>query len=201
MPRKTTILLYDGDDMERLAELRREVSIAERFADEAEREAEGATRRIGDDTAAAVTEAKAAVKAKRDAYDAFVDEAAERAEEWEIHAIGHEDFRQLLRDHPPRKVPKEGGEGEVTHSDDEFFDVNTETFPKALLGFVDPDDEDHRTVHAPFGSVAALQKRLRRLSAGEFDSLWVAAFSLNNGAIGDPKASVFSPGGPRSDET
>jgi len=208
MPRKTTILIYDGDDMERLADLRREVDIAERYVDNLKTRLEDVAsqspRRLGDDAPPAserVEEAEQKAQEARDAYDAFVDEAAERAEEWEIHAIGHEDFRKLLRDHPPRKVPKEDGEGEVTHSDDEVFDVNTETFPKALLGFVDSDDEDHRTVHEPFGSVGVLQKRLRRLSAGEFDSLWVTAYSLNNGAIGDPKASVFTPGGPRFDET
>lgn len=196
MPRKATIPIYDGDDFERLAELRREVDIAERNA----QSDQGASPRIGDDV-----DTSAEVRRARQAFAAAVDEASERAEMWVLHPIGHEEFRQLLRDHPPRKVKETGEDGqerEVAHADDSGWDVNAETFPKALLTFVDPDDETIRTVAQPeFDSVAALRKRIKRLSVGEFDSIWVAAFVLNNGGIADPKASPYYDGVPRSDET
>lgn len=193
MPRKTTILIYDGDDMERLADLRREVEIAKR---QAEQES-GVPLREGDDLPA-VAERQAEA-----AYESFVDEAAERAEAWELHAIGHEAFRELLREHPPRKVVEsvDGKDVEVTHPDDAGWDVNTETFPKALLTFVDPDDEDHRTVAAPFESAGTLQKRLRRLSSGEFDSLWAAALMMNSAGIVDPKAAISWRADPKSSAT
>ena len=197
MPRKTTIPIYDGDDFERLSELRREVEIAERKA----ASLSDAPRRFGDLPAASSDE----VQAAKDAYDAFVDEAAERAEMWVLHPIGHAEFRQLLKDHPPRKVPEADTDGkshEVTHPEDAGWEFNVETFPKALLEFIDPDDDDIRTVVEPkFDTVAALRKRLKRLSVGEYDSIWAAAYMLNNGAVADPKASRFSPAGPRSDET
>jgi hypothetical protein len=187
MSRKTTILIYDGDDFERLAELRREVDVAERQAINAP------PLRMGDDPADPAQEAKAA-------YDAAVDEAAERAEEWEIHPIGHEEFRALLKDHPPRKVDGEDGK-QVDHPDDETIGVNTETFGKALLLFVDGEDPEVRTIVRPELDPTALRKRLKRLSAGEFDSIWVAAFFLNNGAVTDPKLSKFSAATPRSSAT
>src|SRR5690349_15962520 len=108
MSRKATIPIYDGDDFERLAELRREVDIAERkVLTESARETVAAPRRAGDEISNPVAEAERAAQAARDAFDAFVDEASERAETWVIAPIGHEEFRALLREHPPRKVDGE----------------------------------------------------------------------------------------------
>lgn len=184
MPRKTTIYLYDGDDFERLSELRRKVEIAERRAEQAAR----APRRFGD------SPADDGVQQAKDAYDAAVDEAAERAESWVLQAIGHEEFRELLKAHPARKVTEgEGDEArEVTHPEDAGFDVNTESFGKALLRFADDDDTDHRTILEPALTGKALEKRLRRLAAGEFDTLWIAAYQLNLGGVADPKLDRFS---------
>jgi hypothetical protein len=189
MPRKT-ITIYDSDDFERLGELRTEVSIAEREALSAKTPA-----RFGDDIPDAVRLAK-------DAYDAFVDEAAARADAWELHSIGHEAWRDLVAAHPPRKVKTEDDPPkEVDHPEDAPFGVDTETFGKALLTFVDPDDDEHRTI-AKIGDMVPtdLAKRLRRLSVGQFDTLWVTAFYLNTGGVADPKATRYSTG-PRSDDS
>lgn len=166
-PRSASVVLYHGGDIERIAELHRAVERAERVA-----EAEADVARAGDDSPAA--EAK-------EAYAAFVAEAAERAEVWTLEAIGHEEFRQLLTDHPPRR------EGDEVNAGDAMFGVNTQTFPKALLLFVDPEDDEIRTVTDPADDLA---KRLKRLSAGEFDTLWVRAFMLNTAGVADPKASL-----------
>ena len=187
MTRKAIIPIYNGDDFERLAELRREVDVTERLA------ATASPLRLGDEASSDVQDAK-------DAYDKFVDEAAERAEEWEIQPIGHEEFRELLKQHPPRKVTGEDGK-ESDHPDDEGLGVNFETFGKALLLFVDPEDAEIRTIVRPDLDPAALRKRVKRLSQGEFESIWVTAYFANTGAVSDPKLSRFSPAGPRSSET
>ena len=201
MPRKATIYLYDGDDMERMADLRRAVDIAERQAETASLPMV-VPRRLGDDEPeSSATAQETAAQEARDAFDAFVDEAVERAEAWELHAIGFEEFRTLLKNHPPRKVSEmvDGEERETTDPEDVYmgpngrFEINSETFPKALLLFVDPDDVEHRTVHAPFTDAEALRKRVRRLSAGEFESLWFAAYTLNEGGVADPLALRYSP--------
>lgn len=204
---KATIPLYQDDDFERLADLRREVSIAERhLAQERMNAAEDnmGTARAGDDVPDKVRLAEAALDTARAAFAAFVDEASERAEMWSLKPIGHEEFRKLLKDHPPRKVFEGEGDDrkEVDHPDDEQWDVNTETFPKALLLFVDPEDEEVRTVVEPkFDSEAAFRRRVKRLSEGEFQSLWVTAYMANKGGVSDPKSDPSYAATPRSIET
>lgn len=204
---KATIPLYQDDDFERLADLRREVSIAERHLAQKRLDAAEAAMgpaRAGDDEPDGVRLAREALQAAQDAFDAFVDESSERAEMWSLKPIGHEEFRRLLKDHPPRTVFEGEGDDrkEVDHPDDAEWDVNTETFPKALLLFVDPDDEEIRTVVEPkFDSEAAFRRRVKRLSEGEFQSLWVTAYFANKGGAGDPKSGRFSPATQRSIET
>ncbi len=207
MPRKANIPIYDGDDFEAMRDLRLEVSIAERKL-EAVLLSEGkgrAAARLGDDDPDAIREAGEAVQRAQDAYDAFVDEAAGRAEMWVLTTIGHAEFRELLKQHPPRKETikdSDGKEIEVPHREDAPFGVNTETFPAELLLYVDEDDDELRTVLEPaFDDVKALKRRVKRLAAGEFDSLWIAALELNRGGIADPKLGRFSPTSERSDET
>lgn len=176
-----TVPIYQDQDMERLVDLRREVDIAERYA-----KSGTPSPRMGDDEADPVVAAK-------EAFDAFVLEAAERAEIWKLETIGHEEFRALLRAHPPRTETDDKGV-ETLVPEDQGFDVNTETFPKALLLFVDPEDEEIRTVVAPkFDSEAALRRRVKRLSAGQFDTLWVMALSINRNLVSDPLDGRFSP--------
>lgn len=201
MTRRATISIYDGDDFERLADLRREVTIAERRLAAVEREDTTEAARAGDAEPDRAQQARAAVEAARDAFDAFVDDAAQRAEEWVLEPIGHAEFRQLLKDHPPRKNVADDGT-ETIEPDDELYGVNVETFPKAILTFVDPDDDQIRTVAAPaFDTEAALRRRIKRLAAGELETMWMAAYELNARGITDPKATKFSPTTPRSNET
>ena len=199
MSRKISIPLYDGDDFDRLSELRREIDIAERKAELPF--LPGSPRRLGD--LGDETVARAEVKRAKAAFSEAVDEAAGRAETWVLEAIGHEEFRDLLAAHPPRKVTEtvDGEDREVTHPDDAGWEVNTQTFPRALLEFVDPEDDEIRTVAEPALDPVALRRRIKRLSAGEFDTLWVAAHELNAGRVADPKASASYVGGQRSDET
>lgn len=190
---RRSVPIYADDDDERLYQLRTQVEVAAR---KAASERQGAPLRVGDEATDPeyLTEAKAA-------YDAFVDEAANRAEWWIVETIGHEEFRDLLKSHPPRKIDGEDGK-QVTHPDDQEWGVNTETFGKALLLFVDPEDPEIRTVVEPDLDAAVLRKRVKRLAAGDFDKLWKTAYSLNeSGASVDPKLSRFSPITSTSSET
>lgn len=194
---KATVPIYADDDFERMAELRMEVSIAERRYDAAKEDvanSSAAFRRAGDDETDSTQETKAALESAQQEFNEFVDAASERAEKWVLETIGHEEFRDLLKAHPPRKVHEGEGDDrkEVTHSDDVGWDINTETFPKALLLFVDPEDADHRTIVEPtFETPEARAKRVRRLSEGQFGSMWSIAYTANKGGVADPKLARF----------
>lgn len=201
MPKKTIPIMADAD-MERLAELDAAVKIAVANV----RAAESEPRRFGD-----ALPDQAAVQEAQAAFDAFLDEASKRGESWELSSIGHEEFRNLLREHPPRMVEKTAEDGTVTSEPDPIDDlwgVNTETFPKALLLFSDVDDAEIRTITELkvgrkniAGDQLALLKRFKRLSQGQFEKLWTEAYALNKQGVTDPKLARFSSATPRSTET
>ena len=198
---KITVPIYADGDRERLRELEAAVEVAKRNA----KAKAGVSARGGD----AVPDAE--VTAAEAAFDAFVDEAASRAEGWGLDHIGFREFRKLLKDHPPRttiETAPDGSTKEKTDPIDEAWGVNTEEFPEKLLLFVDEEDPEIRTVvELKQGNVniaknaEKLRKRVRRLSEGQFDSLWTQAFLLNKAGVNNPKLERFSPATPRSNET
>ena len=214
MPKKTVPILVDGDQ-ERLDELDRAVQVAARKAQAVALRAKasaGTPLRGGDEIPAEeITKAEASLQAAQDAFDAFLDEAAERAEDWILESIGHEEFRDLLKDNPIRTITttkEDGSTSEEIDPEDKAWGVNTETLPKLLILFADPEDPDIRTVaEVKVGRTniakdpAALRKRVKRLSAGQFEKLFAEALLLNRAGVSDPKFNRFSPITPRSDET
>lgn len=180
-PRRSSVVLYHGDDLERIAELRRAAERADRLA-----EAEAGSARAGDDSSSAEAWQE---------YREFVEQASERADVWVVEAIGHEEFTDLLEAHPPR------GEGDDANPEDAQFGVNTKTFPRALLTFVDPEDDEIRTIAEPALEPTELRRRLKRLSVGEFDTLWVRAFMLNTSGVADPKGDPSWAGSPSANVT
>lgn len=199
-PRTTTVVIYQGDDLSTLSELRTAATIAERKAQVDLNLAQArarldAPRRAGDPTPEDPQVAyDEAVKPSQDAYDAFVDEAAERATVVTLQAIGRKGFRALMLEHPPRTtetVDEDGTKQEKVHEDDAQWGVNTETFPDALLAY---EEDDDRTLLEPeFESGKQRQKWLDRLAEGDFEKLWATAYQLNRAVGADPKASRFSP--------
>lgn len=170
-PRTTSVVIYQGDDLERLAELRRAVTRAEAAA-------VGAPLRGGDEVPGQV---------EKDAYDTFVDEAAGRAVQVDMQTIGSTRFADLMLAHPPRMVEAE--DGQVVHEDDEPFGVNTLTFGKALLSYRD----DKRTIVSPDLSDDDLSEFLNdECSDGDVERLWTAAYYLNRTPGADPKDTRFS---------
>ena len=200
-PRTATVVIYQGDDLAALGEAHREAQVAERVADEARDHARRAAAsgrssaaRIGDDdetTAQAeekADEAEARMQEKRDAYQALVADAAERAVEVELRAIGSKRFGALLAAHPPRMV-KDGDDGMKVHEDDEVARVNTLTFPEALLRYLDPEDREKRTIVAPEMSAKALGDFLDdEVEFADLERLWQTAYNLNKAMSADPKA-------------
>lgn len=163
-PRTATIVLYQGDDMARLAELAR-----------AKEQAAGGNR--ADD---------GAIEAA--AFEAFLTEAAERAVEVVLQSIGRRRWRDLVMEHPPRMVDSEpDDEGKthlIEHDDDVQWGVNTETFPRALLMFV---DGDHRTIAEPDLGDDLAEFVDDELAEGDFERAWIAAFQLNASPSINPK--------------
>lgn len=198
-PRTATVVIYQGDDLEQLGELKREADLAERLAqqdlDAARRSARGAPRRDGDPEPVSEAEAafEAAVGPSRDAYDAFLDEAAERAVEVEVRALGRKRFRTLVEAHPPRMVTD--GEGkESAHEDDDMFAVDTTMFPDALLTY---REGSVQTIASPELTPGALSDFLDdEVSDGDYEKLWQTAYYLNRSPGPDPKATRYSAASP-----
>lgn len=177
-PRTAIVTIYQGDDMARLAELHRAAEVARRRAEVA---AKG-PRRAGD--------AVVSADAEEAAYNAAVDEAADRAVGVEVTAIGSRRFRDLLAEHPPRMETVDG-KSEIVEDDREYA-VNTETLPMALLSF---RDDTKRTVTDPSLSAADLREFLEEeCSAGDFEKLWETAYWLNRGEGMDPRLGKYSTG-------
>lgn len=181
-----TVSLFQGDDLARLEELRVDAEGARLRV--AELKARGGGRRVNTD----LMEAKAEQAAAEAAFDAAVDEAGERADEVEILALGRGAFRELRLEHAARTTTKvvDGEENDIVVDEDRLFRVNTETFPDALLTYVDPEDPEERTILKPeFPTAAALKRWLNKeLTEGQYDTLWQTAFALNSRGAIDPKA-------------
>ena len=195
-PRTATVVLYQGDDMERLAELQRAAYAAEAQARADLQSAARAPKRTGDEEP--IEAFREAVQPSRDALNAFIDQAADRAVEVQMQAIGSTRFADLVLAHPSRKVQVDGKT--VDHPDDATFAdyllqfgiedgaVNTATFPKALL----KHREGRRTIVDPDLSEADLAEFLdEECSVGHIDEMWRAAYLLNRAVTVDPKGAKF----------
>lgn len=160
----------------------------------------------------ALEAAEAQVLQRQQAYNDFTIEAEARATVIKIRSIGSGRFRRLMQDHPPRTVTKPGPPNEDgtpgptvedTHPDDLPFGVNAETFPMALLTYIDPEKHDVRTILEPRrDGPARVQEFVEDdVDEGDFDPLWQAAFFINRMPSADPKASLYSVPARSSTET
>lgn len=175
-PRTTSVLIYQGDDLERMADLRRAVEVAERRVEMSV----GVPRRDGDAVPSADVE--------KAAFNEFVDGAAERAVEVRLTAVGRNRWRDLLAEHAPRTVVVDGKPETV--EDDAGFEVNTETFPLALLTY---NRDGVKTVTGPDLSAGELRSFLEdEVSEGDFERLWTTAYWLNRAPGEDPRLGKFS---------
>lgn len=163
--RTTTVVLFQGDDLDPIEELRADVQEAAGLAD--------GNRRLGDDPVATAAQH----------YDEFVDEAVKRAVKVTLNAVGRKEFRALVEKHPPRP------DNEV----DDGWGFNYETFadslvPECFEGAISETPENNPDVSSPNKRDAFLDA----LSDGDWSRLYSAALLLNQGSGPDPKARLSS---------
>jgi len=180
-PRTSTVVIYQGDDLDELSLLRRK---AEQAKAQAEEETSGPLR-VGDDVVE-VDKHPAVVEA-RAAYDAFVDAAADRAVMVEVRAVKRSVFRDLMAKHPARDG----------NDEDKMFSVNMDDFPTPFLA------ESVASVKAGERELSQAQVRdlLDDLAEGDFDRVFATAYWLNRAPGSDPKDSKFSTAPRTSDAT
>lgn len=192
-PRTARVVIYQGDDLARLAELDAAVSEAEGVLRQAEKRARlakidgarpvlmhEAPDPVGGVTAA--TEAHDAAKAERDEFAA---EAEERGVLVVMRSLPRKEWRRLRNGHPPREGSPE----------DEAYDCNVDTLPDEALP---PSiDRDESTIKGD------LSEFLDSLSSHDFyQRLFLTMLALNvGGAAADPKARLGSPASPTSAAT
>ena len=163
-PRTDRIQLYQGDDLARIESLRKDVERAKLSA--------SGPARVGD-TGSDLAAAKLALQVA-------CEEAEPRAVVVVVQHLGRRKFRTLVSAHPPRDGEKE----------DEYLGVNADTFPEALLEFVDDADPDSpaRTIVEPeFVNKAAVAKFLDSLSDADYNRIFRKAMVLNRAPADDPK--------------
>ena len=176
-PRQSVVVIYQGDDLDELSLLRRKAEQA-RAAHE---EAENAPRRMGDEIG---TEA---LQAAQDAYDAFVDAAADRAVCVEVRAVKRSVFRDLMAKHPARDG----------NDEDAMFSVNMDDFPAPFLA------ESVASVKVGDRELSQAQVRdlLDDLAEGDFDRVFATAYWLNRAPGSDPSLGKYSTAPRTSDAT
>lgn len=171
--RTTTVVIWQGDDLDELAQLRRAVDIAERNVI-----LRAEPDRLGDPTNDPDQDED--VLTARRAYNAFVDEASERAVTIRLEALGRRQFRDLAAKYEPRKDES----GQVL-ADDAPFGVNIDAIGDELLpaAIVEPVFDPRST---------DCQRFLEDLAEGDYARLIAAAVMLNKGVQADPKDSLYS---------
>lgn len=163
-PQTETVLLYQGDDLAHLRELKRAVDDA-KLADESP-----LPRTLGEVSAS---------ETARDEYNEFIEEAKTRATAVVLQALGRKRWRSLVSQHPPRPDSDE----------DAAVGINEDTFAEALLAYVNPVDTNERTLLSPeFATAAEREKFLDHLTDAQIERLYVVAFALNRTFGEDPKA-------------
>lgn len=172
--RTTTVLLFQGDDLDPISESARDAERAVKTAPPS---------RLGDAEGPAHESLKA--------FDDLMDEATDRALKVRLTALPRKAYRDLLHKHPVRMVQSE--DGERVNDEDAGWGFNRETFGDDIVpACVDADQ---------FASAEQRDEFLDALSDGDFTKLYSAAVTLNQSQGPDPKVRLSSHLAPTSDET
>ncbi|HET8614292.1 MAG TPA: hypothetical protein VFL94_02120 [Actinomycetales bacterium] len=184
-PRTTKVLLFQGEDRQRFEELLAEV----------QREAAPGPKRIADTAAADAVEA----------YNAFIDEAQERAVTVLLRALGRTKWRAMVAEHTrPVKVKRpvtekrEAPDGAVVETS-RFVEVEEDQLDEP--GFA-PVLVAASMLEPGFDTAVERDEFLDALSDADFSRLYTAAWVLNQSSgVVDPKPLNVSDLTPSSDET
>ena len=189
-PRTARVVIYQGDDLARLAELDAAVERATEAVKRAERDKRPRLMHEGSTVAAVQAELDAAQVAR----DEFADEAEPRGVCVKMHALRRRAWRDLMREHGPRDAEEQ----------DRALGVNMDTLPDVLLPLSicrDGDcpicEEDPSTIEGD------TEDFLESLSDYDYyDRLFLTAFALNRGgAMADPTLRLGSAPSPNSGAT
>ena len=186
--RTTTVVLFQGDDLDPIEALRQKAAEAGVRHENAHRLAENqaaAPRRVseGAETLDELKAASTSLTAAAKAYDDFMVEATERGESVELQAVGRKRWRDLLKAHPPRKHTIVGPDGVPTEVDDDvdgMWGFNYETLCDELV----PESVVDKAKYTA--------EWLDALSDGDWSKLYSSAVNLNQGSGPDPKARLSS---------
>lgn len=168
--RTKTVTLLQGEDDERLQELRVKASELRQRAEKLRKAPRSAL--LADETDPALDAEFAASEAEREA-DEFAAEAEARGVEITLRALGRRRWPELLEAHPPR----EGNDA------DKRSGANLKTLPDVLV----PE-----SIVEPQMSPGEKTDFLDGLSFGQWDYLALEAWNLNTQAGADPKARLGS---------
>lgn len=182
-PRTTTVVIYQGDDIDNLGDLRRAVSIAERDVEQRELEAKSANTRMGGTDPAIVAAAQAKLEQAKADYNTFVDDAAERAVMIEVTALKRTRFRELMASHPAR----DGNDG------DSIYGINMDDFPVPFLA----DSVTKVTIGDRELNPGQVRDLVDDLPEGDFERVFAVAYMLNRAPGADPREGRYS-AAPRS---
>lgn len=127
-------------------------------------------------------------------YDQLQTEAEESAREVVVWAITHDEWSQLLDDHPPRDdIPedKENGVAAKKFDLDKTRGVNTKTFPPLLLraSLTDPDEDLNLDERIANGEQILKDLKLSQI---HYVKLETGAWNVNVGDDALPKFSLVS---------
>lgn len=173
-PRSARVVIYQGDDLERLSDLDDAVARAETALRRAEVAAKAPSQprtlnEINHPDAELVVAQERHVEAQTD-RDTFAAEAEARGVIVVLHAQPRRMWRSLMGEHGPREGVK----------DDEALGVNMESLPDALLPI--SIDREQSTVE---GDTVDFLESLSDYDY--YDRLFLTAFALNRGAaLADP---------------
>lgn len=176
-PRTARVVIYQGDDLARLAELDAAVETSDETAKRAEKASNGIRLMTDADPAA---EAKAAHEKKKAERDAFAEAAQSRGVAVVLHALPRKEWRRLVTEHPAR-------DRDAHPEDYPIGPCNIETMPDALLPKSICRDEhcptcvDMEQRSTIEGDLVEFLESLA--DADYYDSLFWTAWTLNRGAV------------------
>lgn len=174
-PNTTTVLLFQGDDLDPMNEHAQAIEAAVKSAP---------VSRVGDGASP--------IHDSVHAFDEFMAAAVDRALKVRLTQMPRKQYRTLRNEHPARM--RESEDGPVVSPDDAPWGFNRDTFGDALVPLsVDMDQFDGETSRDEF---------LDNLSDGWFNKLYSAAVTLNQSSgPTSPKAPLSLHLAPTSDET
>jgi len=168
-PRVEKVIILQGDDDEKVRELRTEIT---RIEARKPTKAELNQASLMGENSSLDTWQKELDAAKK-AHDDFSAKAEKRGVTVVLRALGRKTYRELIAKHPPRDDDEQ----------DKGFGANIDTLSEDLVP---------ACIASPAGTAGAIADFLDSLNEGQFGDLSVKAWQLNVGRTADPTQRLSS---------